>query len=110
MSYATASEASAKVETMQGVINDLDPIVMRVMKVASALTIIGDRLEGSRPEGVAEQSPETPPHGMLDELQRKRRALQRACDAAENCIPRLERILGLNQIQGAMQSPGRNIV
>ena len=99
MACDTAPTMGAKSapDTIQIVIRDFDPLIERVFKIAAAIDLIGDKLEGSRPQEAAQGQVDTPPHGMLDELQRKRSGFDRAVNVCERNLARLERALGFSE-------------
>lgn len=96
MAYGEASSTlTAKApDTVQSVTRDFDPLVQRIFKMASEIDMLGDRLEGSRPQDAGAAAPDTPPHSLLDELQRKRVAFDHAIMLCESGLQRLNRALG----------------
>ena len=55
-------------ETVNGVLRDLENDLLRLSKIVGHLTVIGDRLEGNRPQEDASPMVDHPPHSMINDM------------------------------------------
>lgn len=89
-------QASARTQpsSIHGLINELSSPLDRLATLANRLRSVGDALEGSRPEKVAGDSPETEPHCFIDALSRKTQRFHRTVQDCEAALERIEKALG----------------
>lgn len=94
MAYGQEADAKLTGETVKSVLGDVDNQIMRLNKIVGHLTVIGDRLEGSRPQEAAGPTTDHPPHSMINDLQRKRDGLKMLCGQLESAAERIDYALG----------------
>lgn len=100
MEGATAGTA-ARGASLTGVISDFDSITHRLLKSVQLLSVIGDRIEGTRPQDATQAKVDTPPHSVIDDLQRKRDHMLRLCEQIEESASRIDRAFGGGPMDGA---------
>ncbi len=92
---AMIEQASQGGESLVGIIQDLDPPIARLSKLVQHLSIIADRVEGSRPqEAACAVGVDTPPHSTIDNLRRKRGSFSMLCQQLETEVTRIDRAIG----------------
>lgn len=98
---AAGQLVGGKQDTAMSILRDFDPQLQRLMKVVGHLMVIGDRLEGSRPQEAANPSVDHPPHCLVDDIRRKRDVLQLLCSQLEEATQRVDLVLGIGADQPA---------
>ncbi len=89
-----AAGSTARAASLIGVIADIDPILHKMVKAVQYLDMLGDRIEGSRPQDATQAKVDTPPHSTIDDLQRKRDEMLRLCNLIEEGARRIDRAFG----------------
>lgn len=76
-------------------IEDFSPQIERLQRVLGELRMVCDAIEGVHPSEVAENSPESPPHSLLDNAHRKCRNLSTLIGLCEEATMRLRNVVGI---------------
>ena len=93
--------AGAAMPTFNGHINELDVATKRLYEHLQHLTLIADRLSGSRPEPVDRAgNPEPPVTAIMLGLQRRTRDLNAVINAIMEQTGRIDSVLGDNTARG----------
>ena len=88
---------AAKRDTIQDIANDANTTINRLAKLSEMLALIGNRIEGQRPEPVnGAGKPETPPASILMDLRRKHGATCDLLDQCENEAHRIAAAIGIS--------------
>jgi len=96
MAYAMEATSEPKRETIGSVVTDFEPALERLAKLYLSLERIGDHLEGSRPQNVAEATKlDTPPHCLMDNLRKKHRTVSSLAGQCEDAAMRIQNALGI---------------
>lgn len=93
MAYATGTASTGNIlkpASISNRIDELDPVIDRAANYADRLQKILDRLTGPMPSAVSEDKPDTPPHGVLDAINRRRERLVDIMNNLEQTVSGLE--------------------
>ena len=87
---------ATKRDTVHGISSDLDHNIERLAKLYEAMRLIGDRIDGSRPEPIGSVGqPESPPASMILDMRRKQTAMSGFIGKCEDELQRLAQALGI---------------
>lgn len=93
MAYPATNQASAttlKQATVSSAIEDFDPMLGRAEQFATRLSQLCDRVHGPRPSEASAEKPPSPPHSVIDGIQRRRARFADVLDNMERSIGALE--------------------
>lgn len=100
-SYSTQGQAgntlqAAKRDSIQEIANDANLTINRLAKLSEMLALIGNRIEGQRPEPAnGAGKPESPPVSILMDLRRKHGAIADLLDQCEQGAHRIAEAVGI---------------
>jgi hypothetical protein len=92
---AAGAIEGAKRETINGVVTYFDRDIERLAKLLTVIEHVGDHLEGGRKEADATATLDTPAHSLLDNIQRKQRAISNLIGRCEDAAVRINNALGI---------------
>jgi len=86
-----AASAAVKPATIQSAIDNFDPLIERIEKLAQAARNCANKIVGSQPSGVEVAKDVPPPNHLIFSIQARHDRLARASDVLESEMERIGR-------------------